>query len=324
MNTNRISEMQDCLLSQNVSSFEKALNLVSVDGLSVYEIGFDESCGFVFPPLRNALAFNKILSKPVTIVLNSTTLVLGRGDIIIMPKIEGYSLFGGLDISSSAISQLPKDVLPGSYQTIQCGSKPGVMNVVSGVVPFSHPLMERLTGLLPDFIIIRKEDEESYSYLDTLIKLIHKEFVDSGVGKLTVSTKLVDVLVIEVIRKALEIQRDYPWLMEVESGRLFKIVQLIQNQPERKWTLDCLAKEACMSRTSFSTKFKKLFNRSPMKYLRDWRLSFAYSELLISKDSVYSIGVKAGYNSEAAFSRAFKEYTNSTPAAVRNSATSVT
>jgi AraC-like DNA-binding protein len=72
-----------------------------------------------------------------------------------------------------------------------------------------------------------------------------------------------------------------------------------------------------MSRTSFAQQFKRLVGNTPMEYLAEWRMSLAYSKLQLSKDSMLSIALDIGYQSEAAFSRAFKKIIGKSPNEVR-------
>ena len=72
-----------------------------------------------------------------------------------------------------------------------------------------------------------------------------------------------------------------------------------------------------MSRTSFAQQFKRLVGNTPMEYLTEWRMSLAYSKLQLSKDSILSIALDIGYQSEAAFSRAFKKTIGQSPNEIR-------
>lgn len=76
--------------------------------------------------------------------------------------------------------------------------------------------------------------------------------------------------------------------------------------PSKHWSLSQLVQEVRMSRTNFANKFKELANQSPINYLTEWRMSLAYSALQLTKDTILSIALEFGYQSEASFSRAFK------------------
>jgi AraC-like DNA-binding protein len=81
----------------------------------------------------------------------------------------------------------------------------------------------------------------------------------------------------------------------------------IHQNPEKIWTVELLAKEACMSRTTFSERFKQIVGETPLNYLTKWRMDLAKSKLLHTKESILEIALDLGYQSEAAFSRAYKK-----------------
>ena len=107
------------------------------------------------------------------------------------------------------------------------------------------------------------------------------------------------------------------WLGALEDDRIGKALTLIHDNPEHHWGLDELARNVGMSRTSFAQQFKRLVGNTPMEYLTEWRMSLAYSKLQLTKDTMLTIALDIGYQSEAAFSRAFKKVMGKTPNEIR-------
>jgi AraC-like DNA-binding protein len=91
----------------------------------------------------------------------------------------------------------------------------------------------------------------------------------------------------------------------------------LHEHPAREWTLADLARGANSSRTVLSERFAELVGLTPMQYLAQWRLQLAAEQLASTAEKVATIGEKVGYESEAAFSRAFKRATGESPAAWR-------
>nr|WP_282965260.1 helix-turn-helix transcriptional regulator [Burkholderia vietnamiensis] len=83
--------------------------------------------------------------------------------------------------------------------------------------------------------------------------------------------------------------------------------------PGRRWTLQTMAEQAAMSRTTFALRFKETVGLSPMQYLTRWRMMLAADRLTHSRDSVSEIGLALGYESEKSFSTAFKRMMNCSP-----------
>jgi len=97
-----------------------------------------------------------------------------------------------------------------------------------------------------------------------------------------------------------------------------RALNLLHAQPLRAWTLDMLAKEVGVSRSSLAERFTSFVGTPPMQYLQKWRLQIAASKLSDGGSSIAEIGAEIGYESEAAFSRAFKKAVGLPPAEWRN------
>ncbi len=96
-----------------------------------------------------------------------------------------------------------------------------------------------------------------------------------------------------------------------------RVLTLLHGRPDHSWTLPELAKEAASSRSSVANRFAELVGQSPMQYLTQWRMQVAANLLIQSGAKVATIGAEVGYDSEAAFSRAFKKATGLAPGAWR-------
>ncbi|WP_129955370.1 helix-turn-helix transcriptional regulator [Rahnella sp. PD4] len=91
------------------------------------------------------------------------------------------------------------------------------------------------------------------------------------------------------------------------------VINAMHEAPDAKWTLQKLAGQAAMSRTTFALRFKEFVGLSPMDYLTRWRMTLAADRLRHSRDSVAEIGRAVGYESEKSFSTAFKRVMNCPP-----------
>jgi transcriptional regulator GlxA family with amidase domain len=96
-----------------------------------------------------------------------------------------------------------------------------------------------------------------------------------------------------------------------------KALTLLHARPGHPWTLDELAHEVASSRSSLARRFAQLVGQPPMQYLAQWRMQVAANLLVQSSAKVATIGIEVGYDSEAAFSRAFKKATGLAPGAWR-------
>jgi AraC-like DNA-binding protein len=134
-----------------------------------------------------------------------------------------------------------------------------------------------------------------------------------------VLTRLAELMFIEVLRHYLE---DLPagqtgWLAGLRDEVVGRVLTLLHGRPGHPWTLAELAREAASSRSAVAKRFALLVGQPPMQYLTQWRMQVAANLLGQSDAKVAAIGAEVGYDSEAAFSRAFKKATGLAPGAWR-------
>jgi transcriptional regulator GlxA family with amidase domain len=134
-----------------------------------------------------------------------------------------------------------------------------------------------------------------------------------------VMTRLADILVIQAIRAWLDTapEANLGWLAALRDKQVGRTLALIHRRPEQDWSVVELAREAGMSRSAFSARFTELVGQPAAQYLSQWRLHLARAQLLESRESVGSVARRAGYQSEAAFGRAFKQFFGVAPGGVR-------
>jgi AraC-like DNA-binding protein len=124
---------------------------------------------------------------------------------------------------------------------------------------------------------------------------------------------------VEVIRKHIESlpEDSRGWLAGLRDRQVGHALRLIHGQPARDWTLDALAHEVGLSRSVFADRFAQYVRVSPMHYLGRWRMQLAARRLEIPGVSVAQVAMEVGYDSEAAFNRAFKKLVGTPPGAWR-------
>lgn len=138
------------------------------------------------------------------------------------------------------------------------------------------------------------------------------------VGNDTMLTRMAELMFIEVVRKHLEQAPHHDgWLAGLKDPVVGPALSQLHDRPAHPWTLAELAHSTATSRTVLAERFTRLVGVPPMLYLMRWRLQLAADQLSSGSSKVASIGTQVGYESEAAFSRAFKRETGLSPAAWR-------
>lgn len=177
-----------------------------------------------------------------------------------------------------------------------------------------HPLIKSL----PNFIHIKKDQNSHSSSLKTILALIDTETSSETPGSLALISRLTEVVFIQALRIYSETSKNnLNFLQLTQDPQLSKAISAIHNRYFSKWTLETLAQEAGMSRTSFSSKFKEISKMTPLDYVTFYRLDVSKRLLLETDNTVAEISEKVGYSSNEYFQKLFKKSIGMTPSAFR-------
>ena len=134
-----------------------------------------------------------------------------------------------------------------------------------------------------------------------------------------VLSHLSELMFVDVVRRYLEsLPEDRTgWLAGLRDPHIGAVLAAMHRNPERDWTLDSLAREGGLSRTALAERFTRFVGQPPMQYLAKWRMQLAANQLRRGTATVAAIAERVGYESEAAFSRAFKKLLGTSPSHFR-------
>jgi AraC-like DNA-binding protein len=177
-----------------------------------------------------------------------------------------------------------------------------------------------LLAALPDMLCARKPLDGS-GWVTDLFQLALAEGSSGRAGGETILAKLSELMFVEVIRRHLESlpEGSGGWLSGLRDPHVGEALRLIHARPAQDWTLERLAREVGLSRTIFADRFSHYVEVSPMQYLARWRLQLARRLLEQPGVSIAQAGAEVGYESEAAFNRAFKKQVGVPPGSWRRS-----
>ncbi len=271
------------------------------------------------PPISNCMMFHLVVSGSADFEVEGIKLTLCAGDFVMFPSGEGHKLSDGSCVRFTALADLPIKAVTERFETLTYGGDGETSQLICGAILFQHPLVLKLLGVLPQCICIRQAPSAEFTMVKSVGELLGREALEIGVGAEAIISRLADILVIAAMRQHLNsvAPEHLSWLGALNDDRIAKSLDLIHGAPDKHWSLDDLASEVGMSRTSFIQLFKRLVGNTPIDYLTEWRMSLAYSKLQLSKESILTISLDVGYQSEAAFSRAFKKVIGKSPGEVR-------
>jgi transcriptional regulator GlxA family with amidase domain len=167
---------------------------------------------------------------------------------------------------------------------------------------------------------VKRQTAAPDGLLDRLIELTLMEAWTSQAGGASIRLRLSELMFVEVVRQHLETltadQRG--WLSGLRDPAIGRVLSMLHEYPARQWTLSELAVYAGVSRAVLAERFAYLVGCPPIHYLTLWRMQIAARFLADGAMKVAAVAHAVGYESEAAFSRAFKKITGTSPAAWRS------
>ncbi|SHE73453.1 AraC-type DNA-binding protein [Kaistia soli DSM 19436] len=162
---------------------------------------------------------------------------------------------------------------------------------------------------------IRLRPAEAGGWIEGIAHFMMLETSDVQPGASLMISRLIDLIVIRALRSWVHQGHTTGWLGGLADPRIARALKAIHQAPMQRWSIPALAEIAGMSRSSFCDRFAALVGRAPLRYQNEWRLGLA-REMLARRDArIGEIGLRIGYVSEAAFSRAYKDLFGHSPRA---------
>ncbi|WP_042375574.1 AraC family transcriptional regulator [Streptacidiphilus neutrinimicus] len=175
-----------------------------------------------------------------------------------------------------------------------------------------------LIQALPPMLVIRPS---AHDQVHDVVSLISRELMHSAPGQQTVLDRLLDVLLVLVMRASYQDNPSAPrWYRAAEDPRLGRALQAMHEDPGHSWTVPELAAVSAMSRPSFARNFERALGQTPMQYLTDWRLTLAREYLLANELTMEQIARRTGYSSPNAFAATFRRHIGLPPGRWRQEA----
>jgi AraC-like DNA-binding protein len=246
------------------------------------------------------------------------------GDLIFFPQ-EGRHLMGTdlqlapMEVEAFAASLNAPDA---EVYQLRYGGGGAATRFVCGYLACERSTFRPLFEALPRLMCIPLGGGPAAALLHELLRAGVRESATARPGAASVLAKVAELLFVEAMRRYMETlpPGGKGWLAGVRDAQVGRALGLLHAEPARAWTVDQLAREVALSRSALAERFSTLVGEAPMRYLARWRLALAAQALRDGRESVARLAERAGYESEAAFSRAFKREFGVPPAGWRKGA----
>jgi AraC-like DNA-binding protein len=306
-----------------------ALENLRLDGAIFFRAEFTESWAFESPlkDLTKALrpgAASMILFHIVAAGRCWISLPGGerhwanRGDVIVLPYGDDY-LMGGEEPAEivpimNLMSRPPWVTMP----VLLHGAGGNRTDIVCGHMYSEDPLFDPAMRAFPPVFVVRVPDGPAAHWVASSINYA-LEVTTESLPAPPSSTRLPELLLTEVLRIHLATapMSELGWIAALHDRVLAPAMAALHAAPQQKWTLAEIARAAAVSRSVLDQRFRDVLGRSPIKYLTEWRMHLADDLLRTTDLSVAAVSRRVGYESEEAFSRAFRRSHGSAPGAWR-------
>lgn len=307
----------------------EALERLRLDGALFFRAEFTEPWAFdspvsqiapaIRPGARRLIFFHIVAVGRCWVALDDGLRVwANRGDVIVMPYGNDYSM-GGEEPAErvpifSLVASPPWERMP----VLSHGAGGPRTDVVCGYLHSGDPLFDPALRALPPVFVVRLPDGPAAQWIDMSIRFALASTAESTPLE-TFSTRLPELVLIEVLRIHLATApaAEQGWIAALRDAVLAPALAHLHAEPERKWTVASLAASVAVSRSVLDDRFRSILGRSPIRYLTEWRMHLADDLLASTELGIAAIARQVGYDSEEAFSRAFKRHRSLAPGAWR-------
>jgi AraC-like DNA-binding protein len=281
-------------------------------------------CAAFVGPATHLIAYHYVVEGRPTLQVDGSgdgALTLAPGDVVLLPRNDLHLL--GSDLALPPV--MGKDIInppqgAGLY-TIRHGGGGAVTRMVCGFLGCDNADSNPVITTLPSVLKLSVEDNTAAHWIRSTFQYAADEVAAGRPGSETVLAKLSELLFVEAVRRYAEtLPEDRTgWLAGLRDRHVARVLAIVHRDPGRDWTVDELGHEVGMSRSALAERFTRLIGVAPMHYLANWRMQLAAGKLRASSASLAQIAEEVGYDSEAAFSRAFKRSYGAAPATWRRS-----
>ncbi|MGA9991364.1 MAG: AraC family transcriptional regulator [Thiobacillaceae bacterium] len=298
------------------------LGNMHLTGVVLFRTSFREPWGLISPAasdLSRMLSFRTEHIIPFHIIAEGGCWLelkdrepvwLNAGDAVLLPYGEQHGLSGRQDADRVPADQLlPPPPWP-EILVVEHGGHGECTQIICGFLQCDELLFHPLLRHLPELMHVSPGQNPNDDWLANTIRHTAHEAIQVAPGGRSMLPRLTELMFVEILRKHMQAlsTNEVGWFAAVNDPLVGTALKLLHQSPLEDWNVDRLARLVGVSRTALAERFKYFLDMPPMHYLTYWRLQLAAQRLKTSDTPVKGIANLAGYESEEAFSRAFKRH----------------
>ena len=271
--------------------------------------------------LRHVSVFHLIATGGCTIeIATGERRAVSAGDVLLLPFADAHKFWQGDFVDIAFAPDLMRPGPAKGLWTVDHGGGGRTTRMVCGFIESAEFLFAPVFRSLPPLVVDQTSNDPVAAVITSTVREILGLADLAAPGTELMLGRLMEILFVEVIRRyAARLPAGAKgWFAAINEPIVGRALQLVHKEPARRWTVEELAREVGASRTVLTERFNACLGQAPIEYVTGWRMQLAAERLRNSGESIAGIAADVGYESEAAFNRAFKRVTGVTPGAWRD------
>lgn len=276
------------------------------------------------PASRRLISYHLVVEGSLFAQLSgddTSAIEVFAGEIVVVPQGETHVLGSASGLRPHPFAEVARDELEtnaGEVMKLAYGGGGAKTRIVCGFLACDDVLSNPLIASLPRIFKVDVRKGGS-AWLESSLRFAAEEAGASRAGGAMVLAKLSELLFVEAVRRYVDTlsEGEKNWLAGLRDRFVGCALRLLHAKPAHAWTVDELAQEVGLSRSALAQRFTGFVDQPPMQYLARWRLLVAAQQLRDGAASITDVAAGVGYESEAAFNRAFKREFGLPPAGWR-------
>lgn len=282
-----------------------------------------EHCAPALGPASHLIIYHYVVEGELHIRIDGDgdEIVIDAGEVVLLPRNDLHLMGSDLTLQPVAGSDVIRPPENGGLFSIHHGGSGGRTQMICGFLGCTNAAANPVLSTLPPLLRLNLAQDVAADWIRSTFQYGAAEVAAGRPGSETILAKLSELLFVEAVRRhaASLPEGQTGWFSGLRDQYVARALALLHREVGRRWTVDDLGREVGLSRSALADRFIHLIGVPPMHYLAQWRMQVATQKLRGTSTSVGEVAEIVGYDSEAAFSRAFKKAHGVAPATWRRS-----
>ncbi|HVJ52279.1 MAG TPA: AraC family transcriptional regulator [Aliidongia sp.] len=271
-------------------------------------------------PMAHMISFHYVIEGSFQArVEGGEVFELAAGEIVLFPRNDMHFLGSHLDLPPVLASDVMVPATDGGLSAIRLGGNGAPARIICGFLGCDGMEGNPLISTLPPVLHLDVGEAGAAEWVRSTFQYAAREMSSGRPGSETLLAKLSELLFVQAMRRYVDTlpPERTGWLAGLRDPHVARSLALFHGDIARAWTVDDLGRAVGLSRSALADRFTRLVGQAPMHYLSNWRMQVAAHHLRNTSASLTQVAERIGYDSEAAFSRAFKRAFGAAPATWR-------